>query len=312
MSAWYVLSSMGIYAVTPGEGSWSVIKPYFEKVKINFENNKSEEINFKNYLEKSEFIDLLKVTHSQVEIYPKLIPVPVFETKSKSFTENLKVEITSQNPSDKIYYWMNGINDSTKDKIWKLYTQPLLINSTIEILAKINNDGKESAIVKANYFKKPNNYTIQIKGRYNSQYNAGGDSGLLDGIYGNENWRKGEWQGYQNQDFEAIIDLQEVKTISEITSNYLQDTRSWILMPTKVDYYISEDNINFRKVGTTENTVDPKNYETVIKQFPIQFKKQKVRYVKVVATNFGKLPSWHQGYPDSGDAFIFIDEIEIK
>ena len=34
------------------------------------------------------------------------------------------------------------------------------------------------------------------------------------------------------------------------------------------------------------------------------------RFVKVKATNFGKLPDWHQG--NGGDAFIFIDEIEVR
>ena len=34
-----------------------------------------------------------------------------------------------------------------------------------------------------------------------------------------------------------------------------------------------------------------------------------VRYVKVKATNFGKIPSWHLGA--GGQAFIFIDEIDI-
>jgi hypothetical protein len=83
-------------------------------------------------------------------------------------------------------------------------------------------------------------------------------------------------------------------------------------MPTKVDYYISEDKINFTKIGTAENSVNPKEYETVIEQFAIQFPKHKVRYIKVIATNFGKLPEWHQGFPSNGDAFIFVDEIEIK
>ena len=58
------------------------------------------------------------------------------------------------------------------------------------------------------------NYTINIKSKYNPQYHAGGDEGLIDGIFGSENWRKGDWQGYQGQDFEAIIDLQEVKKIN--------------------------------------------------------------------------------------------------
>jgi hypothetical protein len=167
-------------------------------------------------------------------------------------------------------------------------------------------------MVSAQFFKKPNNYTVDIKSKYNPQYHAGGDDGLLDGIFGNENWRKGEWQGFQNQDFEAIIDMLEVKSISEISSNYLQDTRSWILMPTKVDYYISEDNINFKKVGTVDNSIDPKEYKTVIKSFDLKFESQSARYIKVVATNFGKLPEWHQGFPSNGEAFIFIDEITVK
>jgi hypothetical protein len=32
--------------------------------------------------------------------------------------------------------------------------------------------------------------------------------------------------------------------------------------------------------------------------------------VKVVATNFGQLPVGHQGF--GGDAFIFVDEVEIE
>jgi hypothetical protein len=31
---------------------------------------------------------------------------------------------------------------------------------------------------------------------------------------------KGEWQGYQDQDFEAVIDLQEVQDISSISANF--------------------------------------------------------------------------------------------
>ena len=34
------------------------------------------------------------------------------------------------------------------------------------------------------------------------------------------------------------------------------------------------------------------------------------RYIKIVAKNFGQLPEWHQGKGE--DAFIFLDELEIK
>ena len=162
----------------------------------------------------------------------------------------MKVEILSQNSDDKIYYWIKNEYDNRKDKDWILYSNPLIIDISTEILAKIKNDAEESTVVSANYFKKPNNYSINIKSKYDKQYHAGGQEGLLDGINGTENWRKGDWQGYQGQDFEATIDLQTEKSISDFNGTFLQDSRSWILMPTKVDYYISSDNVNFILVGT--------------------------------------------------------------
>ena len=222
----------------------------------------------------------------------------------------MTIEIVSQNTADKSYYWINnGVNDSTKDKDWVLYTNPIVINVSTEILAKSKNEMYKSGIVSAIFTKKPNNYTIDIKSKYNLQYHAGGPDGLIDGIYGTANWRKGDWQGYQGQDFEAVIDLQEEIPIHYIGAIFLQDSRSWILMPTKVEYYVSTDNSNFTLVGTINNDIDAKEDGNIIKNFSF-VKGMTAQYVKVKAYNFGKLPEWHQGF--GGDAFIFIDEITIK
>lgn len=310
MSAWYVLSSMGLYQVTPGSDYWQTNFPtYLEKAKIISANGRA--VTVISQFEKTGF--LAQESREIVDELPftEIIPVPVIEADSKSFQDIMTVEIRSKNPTDKKYYQMNGISGVTKDKIWKIYTEPLLLNESIEILAKINNEGKESTIISANFFKKPNNYSISIKSKYNSQYTAGGIEGLIDGINGNENWRKGEWQGYQDQDFEAVVDLQEMQSVKSFSSNYLQDSRSWILMPTEVDYYASTDNSNFTFIGSVKNDVDPKEINNKIKNFNFQTDTFiKTRFVKVIAKNFGKLPEWHQGY--GSDAFIFIDEITIK
>ncbi len=83
-------------------------------------------------------------------------------------------------------------------------------------------------------------------------------------------------------------------------------------MPTELEFLISADNINFTSAGSLKiNDINPKEKETIIKNYGINLaKQQKARYVKVVAKNFGKLPEWHQGF--GGDAFIFVDEITIK
>ena len=310
MSAWYVLSSMGIYDVTPGIPKWIETKPLFDKIKVNFEDGKNVLIT-ENSVENSIGIPMLEYNFVKPKKSKSIIPVPVILAESKSFKEKMKVEILSQNSDDKIYYWIKNEYDNRKDKDWILYSNPLIIDISTEILAKIKNDAEESTVVSAHYFKKPNNYSINIKSKYDKQYHAGGPEGLLDGINGTENWRKGDWQGYQGQDFEATIDLQTEKSISDFNGTFLQDSRSWILMPTKVDYYISSDNVNFILVGTISNTLDPKETENKIRNFSFKSDKEiKAKYVKVKAYNFGKLPEWHQGA--GGDAYIFVDEITIK
>lgn len=117
--------------------------------------------------------------------------------------------------NDKIFYSIE------KNGIYKEYQEPIEVKESTKIYAYT--DYKHSNMcgpnfwyvssdtISATFFRKPNIYTIDIKSNYNPQYHAGGNDGLLDGINGTTNWRKGDWQGYQSQDFEAIVDLQSEK-----------------------------------------------------------------------------------------------------
>jgi predicted alpha-1,2-mannosidase len=303
MSAWYVLSSIGLYKVTPGSDTWETTKSYFKTIKIKIDGKKAETI--------SQVLATLNNSTKKSEVkndYPLIITVPIIEAENKSFRDKMKIEITSQNREDVIYYQVLDSDNSNEN--FKVYSGPFDIDKTSTIKSYVKNKNGESNIISGKFFKKPNNYSISIKSKFNSQYAAGGADGLIDGIYGDENWKKGEWQGYQDQDFEAIIDLKETKKITEISADFLQDSRSWILMPTKIDYYVSNDNKNFTLMKTLTTNIDPKNNDVIIKKYTADILPTDARYVKIKAYNFGKLPEWHQGF--GGDAFIFIDEIEVK
>lgn len=307
MSAWYVLSAMGIYQVTPGQHRWEINEPFLD-AKVSIEGNKP------NYLHLPNDRGILPQFGKEIvdkPTYQLIIPVPVTQADSKAFKDKLIIELESQSQNDKIYFRINNYVETLEKKSFELYNQPFEIQQNATISCYVLNNNSQSNTISAQFFKKPNNYTINIKSKYNPQYHAGGPEGLLDGILGTENWRKGDWQGYQSQDFEAVVDLQEVKNITEISARFLQDQRSWILMPTKVDYFISDDNVNFTYFGSVNNTLDPKIEENTVLNFSSnETKGKKARYVKVIAKNFGKLPEWHQGF--GGDAFIFIDEIIVK
>ena len=313
MSAWYVLSSMGIYQVTPAVNKWETTMPIFNKVKLNFEEKTSQTITKQTTNEEKKHLGII-ITESPNRLFPqKIIPVPVIEAESKAFKDNLEIRLKSNGIGSIWYRILNNTN--TEKPFIQDRGEKIVINESSIIEAYfVSHNGNtmaKSKTVSAQFFKKPNNYTINIKSVYNPQYHAGGPDGLLDGIYGSENWRKGDWQGYQTHDFEAVVDLQTKKNIQEISANFLQDTRAWIVMPTEVSFYVSDDNISFQKVATIANTIPANDYEVQTKKLTEKLNTSG-RYVKVIAKNFGKLPEWHQGFPFDGEAFIFIDEIEVK
>ena len=310
MSAWYVLSSLGMYAVTPGKEGWDAVTPYFSKIKLNLEDGTQRIITPQTSPEKLGAIDTGYEQYKDQGIgiistyipYDDIVPVPVIEAAGKSFKDKLDIKLTAPF-GGKVYYQVSG------EGTWKKYKKPFTIKESASIRFFAEKETGRSDTLSASFLKKPNNYTITIKSKYNRQYSAGGPEGLIDGIKGSTNWRKGDWQGYQAQDFEAVIDLQEKKPVNSISATFLQDTRAWIILPTKVEYYISDDNKNFALVKTVENTIPPQNYDLLVHEFTA-LPATAARYIKVKAYNFGKLPQWHQGAGD--DAFIFIDEIMVQ
>lgn len=319
MSAWYVLSSMGMYQVTPGTTYFNTVEPFFKKTHINTGNGTSGTINLSSYKDDIAAFDINNDVVSEQLAYKEIVPVPAIEAESRSFEDKMTVNIIShldkedslrRAPETILFYKVSNLHEKDKGS-YEIYKGPFSIKESSIVQAYAADGlGGMSKPVTASFIKKPNNYTIKLNSRYNRAYHAGGATGLIDGILGTENWRKGDWQGYQSQDFEAIIDLQKKKKVNEVSARFLQDSRAWILMPAKVEYYVSDDNVNFVLAHTIQNTIDPKQDGSMIKSFDATLINVKARYIKVKAYNFGKLPEWHQGF--GGDAFIFIDEITVK
>jgi hypothetical protein len=130
-------------------------------------------------------------------------------------------------------------------------------------------------------------------------------------LYGDPDWRKGGWQGYQYADFKCVIDLKKITRLAGVDISCLQDTRAWIIFPSEFEVFISSDNISYRSIANVKNQIDPRDYTVQKKVFSVKSPVPlQGRYVKIEAKNFGTLPVWHEGKGDG--AFIFVDEIEVK
>ena len=161
------------------------------------------------------------------------------------------------------------------------------------------------------FFKIDPNVSITLNTQYANQYSASGENALIDGIKGALDFRTGAWQGYSNKDVDAIVDLGSLQDLSEITTNFLQEQRSWIFYPTQVECLISQDGKNFTSIGVQKIDAAKPNKDAVIKSVVFQTN-QKAQYVRLKATNLGDVPTWHLGHPFDGKAWIFTDEIEIN
>ncbi|SIS77526.1 alpha-1,2-mannosidase, putative [Chryseobacterium ureilyticum] len=309
MSAWYILSSMGIYSVTPGLPEWETTTPYFDEIKIHLEDGTTKTITKntgKAELKKLGFENIKPISESK---YAQLTASPVIAA-DRIFDFSTKVEITPLNLGDKIYYMTMDESDANKRKTFTAYKGPFTITKTTQVHAYAERKGEKSSVTVANFNRRPNYWDINILSKATPQYTANGKLALIDGIRGDVNWRKGEWHGYQGQNFEAIIDFKSPQQITSLSSTYLQDSKAWILMPSKVEYYASMNNKDFILLKTIDNNIDPKDEKVQLKDFTTEILPTETRYIKVKAYYYGKLPEWHQGA--GGEAYIFIDEISAK
>ncbi|MDP4186265.1 MAG: chitobiase/beta-hexosaminidase C-terminal domain-containing protein, partial [Bacteroidota bacterium] len=235
----------------------------------------------------------------------------VFITIGDKLPDNsFKVNLQTVYNDKPIYYTLDGtepeLTSSRYDGNLKISKPTFIRTRVIENKARYDISSKEILVHKALGCMKQLNSTYS---GYSPAYSAGGMGALTDGIRGSENFADGHWQAFQGQDLNCVIDLKKVTDINEISIGFYQNTSSWILMPSKIEFYKSDDGVHFTLSEVVNNTIDPKTEGTVIHNF-MTSKKMKARFVKVIACSIGKLPAWH---PSAGtDSFIFADEIIIN
>jgi len=157
-------------------------------------------------------------------------------------------------------------------------------------------------------FEKP----IELKTSFSNKFPTKGSPVLTDGSKGEADFHF-NWLGFEATEMEAIIDLQSQIEISTIRTDFLQEIKSWIWLPNKVEYFISEDGKEFQKVGEVLKKADEKEPEAFIESFISNFDKVKTRFVKVKTSSMLRCPKWHFGHNyQEGKAWIFADEIVVN
>ncbi|MBR5912451.1 MAG: GH92 family glycosyl hydrolase [Bacteroidales bacterium] len=345
MSAWAVFSAMGFYPATPAAGYYVLGLPRFEKTRLSFENGKQFEVVAKNLSDKNCYVQSVKLNGKPLErsyitfeevhnggtleftmtdqpnstwaTQPENCPVvripteqivivPTINAGSDTFFDSLMVSMSHPMEGVAIHYTLDG---TEPDENSAVFANPICLKETTTVKAAVLQDGRWSRVMDATYHLIDARHSVKVEHMYNDQYEAGGDKALIDHQRGGENFRTGSWQGYYGVDLIATIDLGVSKRISRLAGSFLQEQKSWIFMPTEVEYFVSDDGKSFRSVGKVKNTVPLDAEDAVVQEMEVR-PHTNARYVKMVAKTLGTCPDWHVG---SGQkAWIFCDELVIE
>ena len=227
---------------------------------------------------------------------PRIVTNPAFEMEGDIFAGSMQVALSGEG---EIMYRIGAGK-------FRRYEGPFTISEPCTMEAYSVLDGERSFTTRSTVYKIQSDRDISILSPCSSQYTAGGPEGLIDGRRGGVNWRTGGWQGYQDTDFEAVVDLRSVRKLSLLGAGFCQDARSWIWMPREVSFAVSEDGVAYKEVANVKTPVAERDMQVQVWdcEVPVNVK---ARYVRVHAVNIGTIPEWHPGagYP----GFIFVDEL---
>lgn len=342
MSAWYVLSAMGFYPVAPGSSKYILGSPVFDEVKIHLENGEVFTITASNNSKENSYVrtaslngnpliepqidhaDIMQGSvlafdmsnspnknfgrFTDVVMERDFVPAPVFEPTNTSFTGSQIVSMYTLIPDAHIMFSATGQNPGPDDQP---YFSPIRIDNSVQLKAiAYNANGSASSVSTAKYKSLDQHKTIQYLTPYDPQYTGGGNNALIDELRGSTEFRTGAWQGWWGKDMEVLLDLGDVYKVESVRVGFLQDSKSWILLPTAMEIEISVDNVHYKSFNPITKNVDADNLQPFTEEYTLQFGSTALRYIKIKAKNYGVLPPSHLGA--GGNAWIFCDEIIVK
>ncbi|KJD35095.1 beta-N-acetylhexosaminidase [Tamlana sedimentorum] len=228
----------------------------------------------------------------------------IINSKVKTDIQSKSVAITLQNefPDSDIRYVLNDA-DLNSEAI--PFTKPIVVNRTTAIKASlfeadkpINHVFKETITFHEGVASKVDYLT-----NYHERYQGSHAFNLVNTLRGSKDFRDGRWQAWLNKDAKVVVDLGEEKNISKVIIGSMVNQKNSVYYPTEIKVLLSHDNENFTEVGKIKKPFKVDD-EPELKDFSIDFKAQKARYIKVEA-------KIDKSDIEVKEAWIFMDEILI-
>ncbi|MEL6673501.1 MAG: family 20 glycosylhydrolase [Bacteroidota bacterium] len=209
-----------------------------------------------------------------------------------------------------IHYTLDGSEPTTASLRYEAPVR-LAASATLTALAFDEGGPQGRAWSQAFVLNKATARSLNLAKLPDERYPGGGPYGLVNGVKGDMDFGGTAWSGFSADDMEATIDLGGEDSISEVSLSFLHSPGAWIFMPEKVEVLVSGDGTNFRDIAFYNlPEADQEATPSQLKETLLNFDPTAARYVRVIARNLERCPSWHPGA--GKDCWLFVDEIQIR
>ena len=349
MSAWYVLSALGLYEVCPGNPDYAIGSPLFDRAVIHLPGGKRFTIRANHTGEGAPYIQsaqldgrpftachirhtaLLKGGALAFEMGAKpsawgsaesdrphtamegvVTPAPVSEGES-TFQGSTQVSLHAAGRSDRIHYTLDG---SAPGEASPLYTAPFALDRSAALRFRAKRDGVWSPEVRSAFTRLPDWPRLQLDSAISPTFRGGGPLALIDGVHGTEDFRAGHWQGFFGQDLKATLDLGEVRALRRLAIGFLQDPYAWTYFPLEVRFEVSEDGQAWTAAGTLITPAELRKYgphlhdgKTATHAYALEGE-FRARFVRVTAVSPVTIPKG--SWREGKTCFLCADEFSAQ
>ncbi|MEG2331962.1 MAG: DUF4838 domain-containing protein [Bacteroides sp.] len=186
----------------------------------------------------------------------------------------------------------------------------------VTALNERNNTPKEYCLLYPERYLPNNRHNLAKEAEINwvsipaEPYKIEAETVLTDEQFSGDSSKEPGWIGWQGTDAVFTLDMKEVKEITSIQCDFIQQLGQWSLFPQEVTYSYSVDNQCYNLFGkhsiAEDRSPKTKFYQAVCTvNTPVQ-----ARYIHVVINSGKVCPGWHfgAGHP----SWFFIDEITVR
>ena len=237
------------------------------------------------------------------------LSAPLIVTEKDLFTDSLEVSLVLNFKNVDIHYTLDGtVPDSTSPK----YDQPFYIKETSVVQANSRKENWESSPTASKQLVR-SKYSIDkiaLSTPPSEKYRAQGAKTLIDLKKGTDEFRDGNWLGFEGKHVTATVDLGTVQKIKGVTVSALEATGSWIFYPKSVNIYSSLNGKDYSLHKESNYPAATSIQSAATKNFTEEFAPTKAQFVKIEIISPLKNPEWHPA--PGGNSWIFLDEILIE